>query len=124
VVKPFDYLVREKRASATAIPVSGAKIPHGVSYAPHPSPFLPRASHLQAAYPREILEVVCDEHGIGGGEYCGDNDSHLGRINVLYHESSGGKYVPRVVFFALKPGVIEAATLRRFSASSSARETS
>jgi hypothetical protein len=26
-------------------------------------------------------EVVCDEHGIGGsGEYCGDNDAHLGRI--------------------------------------------
>jgi hypothetical protein len=34
--------------------------------------------------------VVCDEHGIGGGgEYCGDNDSQLDRINVLYHEASG-----------------------------------
>ena len=30
--------------------------------------------------------MVCDEHGIGGsGEYCGDNDAYLGRINVLYH---------------------------------------
>jgi hypothetical protein len=38
--------------------------------------------------------VVCDEHGIGGGgEYCGDNDSHLGRINALYHGALGGKYV-------------------------------
>jgi tubulin beta len=38
-------------------------------------------------------EVVCDEHGIGGnGEYCGDNDAHLGRINLLYHEAFGGKY--------------------------------
>ena len=38
-------------------------------------------------------EVVCDEHGIGGsGEYCGDNDAHLGRINLFYHEALGGKY--------------------------------
>jgi hypothetical protein len=32
----------------------------------------------------EILEVLCDESGIGGdGEYCGDNDAQLGRINAL-----------------------------------------
>jgi len=30
--------------------------------------------------------MVCDDHGIGGsGEYCGDNDAYLGRINVLCH---------------------------------------
>ena len=41
----------------------------------------------------KFLEVVCDEHGIGSsGEYCGDNDSHLDRINVFYHEAFGGKY--------------------------------
>jgi hypothetical protein len=35
-----------------------------------------------------LWEVACDEHGIGGGgEYCGDNDVQLGRINVLYHEA-------------------------------------
>jgi tubulin beta len=46
-------------------------------------------------------------HGIGGdGEYCGDNDAQLGRINVFYHEASGGKYVPRAVFF--EPGMIDA----------------
>ena len=66
--------------------------------------FLPRALRLQAASSREILhvqagqcgnqmgkkfwEVVCGEHGIGGdGEYCGDNDAQLGRINVFYHEA-------------------------------------
>jgi tubulin beta len=33
-------------------------------------------------------KVVCDEHGIrGGGEYCGDNDTQLDRISVLYHEA-------------------------------------
>jgi hypothetical protein len=31
-------------------------------------------------------EAVCDVHGIGGsGEYFGDNDAYLGRINVFYH---------------------------------------
>jgi hypothetical protein len=39
-------------------------------------------------------EVACDEHGIGG------NDAQLGRINMLYHEASGGKYVPPRVRFA------------------------
>jgi hypothetical protein len=40
----------------------------------------------------KFLEVVCDEHIIGGsGEYCGDNDAHLGCINVFYPEALGGK---------------------------------
>mmetsp|Transcript_6035 Transcript_6035/g.9026 ORF Transcript_6035/g.9026 Transcript_6035/m.9026 type:complete len:446 (-) Transcript_6035:169-1506(-) len=57
----------------------------------------------------KFWEVVCDEHGIGGdGEYCGDNDAQLDRINVFYHEATGGKYVPRAVLFDLEPGVIDA----------------
>jgi tubulin beta len=53
---------------------------------------------------------VCDEHGLGcDGEYCGDNDAQLGRINVFYHETSGDKHVPRTVLFDLEPGVIDAA---------------
>jgi tubulin beta len=52
----------------------------------------------------KFWEVVCDEHGIGGsGEYSGDKDAHLDRINLFYHEASGGKYVPRAVLFDLKP---------------------
>jgi tubulin beta len=44
----------------------------------------------------KFWEVVCDEHGIGGsGEYSGNNDAHLGRINVFYHEALSDKYVPR-----------------------------
>ena len=40
------------------------------------------------------MVLSCDENGIGGGgEYCGDNDAQLGRINVFYHEAPGGKYV-------------------------------
>ena len=52
--------------------------------------------------------MFCDENGIGGdGEYCGDNDAQLGRINVFYHEASGGKCALRTVFF--EPGMIDAA---------------
>jgi len=73
----------------------------------------------------KLGEVVCDEHGIGGsGWYCGDIDAHLGRVNVLYHEALGGKYVPCAVLFDLEPGVIGAVALSRRSASSSARATS
>jgi hypothetical protein len=46
--------------------------------------------------------MLRDEHGIGGdGEYCGGNDALIGRINVFYYSASGGKYVPRTVFFDL-----------------------
>jgi hypothetical protein len=39
----------------------------------------------------KFCEVVCDEYSIGGdGEYFGDNDAQLGRINVFYHEAFGG----------------------------------
>jgi hypothetical protein len=83
--------------------------------------FSPACSRLQAASLREILrmlagqcgnqmgkkswEMVYDEHGIGGGssEYCGGNDAQLGRIDVLYHEASGGKYVPRAMLIDLGP---------------------
>jgi tubulin beta len=68
--------------------------------------------------------VVCDEHGIGGsGEYCGDNNAHLRRINVFYHEALGGKYVPCAVVFDLEFGVIGAVTLSRRSLGSSGRKT-
>jgi tubulin beta len=50
--------------------------------------------------------VVCDEHGIrGDGEYFGDNDAQLDRINAFHDEASGGRYVPRAVLFNLEPGV-------------------
>jgi tubulin beta len=68
---------------------------------------------------------VCNEHGIGGGgENCGDNDARLFRINVLYHEALGDKYVFRAVLMDLEPGVIDAAALSRRSESLYASETS
>ena len=57
---------------------------------------------------------MCYEHGIGSdGEYFGDNDAQLGRVNVFYHEASVGRYVPRAVLFDLEPGVIDALRRRR-----------
>ena len=59
-----------------------------------------RACHRNFLFP---------EYRIGGdGDYCGDSDAQLGCINVFYYEASGGKYVPRAVFFDLEPGVIGA----------------
>ena len=70
-------------------------------------------------------EMVCDESATGGsGEYCGDSDAHLGRINVFFHEALDGKYVPRAVLFDLEPGVMGAVIINSRSANSSARITS
>jgi tubulin beta len=58
----------------------------------------------------EFWEVVCGGHGIGGeGEYCGGNDAQLGRVDVLYHEASGGRCLPCAAPFDLEPSVIDAA---------------
>jgi hypothetical protein len=51
------------------------------------------------------------------------SDSHLGRINVFYHEALGGKYAPRAVLFDPEPGVAGAVAISRRSASSSAQTT-
>jgi tubulin beta len=53
--------------------------------------------------------VLCDENGFeGDGEYSGDSDAQLDRINVFYHWASDGMYVPRAGLFNLEPGVIDA----------------
>jgi hypothetical protein len=73
----------------------------------------------------KFWEVVCDGHGIGGGgKYCGGNNAQFGRINVLYHKATAGKYDHRAVLSDLEPGVIHAATISRRSASFSALKTS
>ncbi|KAH0870922.1 hypothetical protein HID58_077944 [Brassica napus] len=41
----------------------------------------------------KFWEVICGEHAIDPtGQYCGDSDLQLERINVYYNEASGGKY--------------------------------
>jgi|AntAceMinimDraft_5_1070358.scaffolds.fasta_scaffold174669_1 hypothetical protein len=63
----------------------------------------------------KFWEVVCDEQGIGSeGGYCGKNDAHLGRINLIYNEASGGKFAPIAILFDLEPGVISAVLARHY----------
>jgi len=69
--------------------------------------------HLQAGQcgnqiGQKFWEVISDEHGISSdGNYVGDNDQQLERINVYYNEASGGKYVPRAVLVDLEPGTMD-----------------
>ena len=56
----------------------------------------------------KFWEVISDEHGIDpNGQYYGDSDLQLERINVFYNEANGGRYVPRAVLVDLEPGVID-----------------
>ncbi|XP_069980914.1 tubulin beta-4B chain isoform X2 [Penaeus vannamei] len=70
--------------------------------------------HLQAGQcgnqiGSKFWEVISDEHGIDPvGQYSGDTDMQLERINVYYNEASGGRYVPRAVLVDLEPGTMEA----------------
>jgi hypothetical protein len=61
-------------------------------------------------------KVVCDEYGIRGGEYYGDNDAQFGRINLLNHEVQSGNCVSRAVIFEFEPGVIGAVYCARVAA--------
>jgi hypothetical protein len=43
----------------------------------------------------KFWEVACSKHGNGDdGEYCGGNDTQLGRTNIFHHEASGGSMCP------------------------------
>lgn len=57
----------------------------------------------------QFWEIISDEHGIDAvGNYKGDSDLQLERINVYYNEATGGcKFVPRAILIDLEPGTIE-----------------
>ncbi|CAB3221140.1 unnamed protein product [Arctia plantaginis] len=57
----------------------------------------------------KFWEVISDEHGIDPcGNYHGDSDLQLERINVFYNEGLKSKYVPRAVLVDLEPGTMDA----------------
>lgn len=57
----------------------------------------------------KFWEVISDEHGIDpNGNYCGDCDLQLERVNVYYNEGSSAKFVPRAVLVDLEPGTMDA----------------
>ena len=52
--------------------------------------------------------MISGEHGIDAtGNYSGDSDLQLERIDVYYNEATGGKYVPRAVLVDLEPGTMD-----------------
>jgi len=56
----------------------------------------------------KFWEVICVEHGIDKtGEYIGENDNQLERINVYFNEATGGRYVPRCILMDLEPGTMD-----------------
>jgi len=56
----------------------------------------------------KFWEVICGEHGINKtGEYEGEEDNQLERINVYYNEATGGRYVPRAILMDLEPGTMD-----------------
>ncbi|CAG5131233.1 unnamed protein product [Candidula unifasciata] len=63
----------------------------------------------------KFWEVISDEHGIDPtGNYVGDTDLQLERINVYYDEAAGGRYVPRAALIDLEPGSIDWVRSGRF----------
>ena len=56
----------------------------------------------------KFWEVISEEHGIDlKGNYHGDSDLQLERINVFYNETMGGQYIPRSILMDLEPGIID-----------------
>ncbi|XP_069104157.1 tubulin beta-2 chain-like [Argopecten irradians] len=56
----------------------------------------------------KFWEVISDEHGIDpNGQYKGDLDLQLERINVYFNEAQGAHYVPRAVLVDLEPGTMD-----------------
>uniref|UniRef100_A0A915Q581 Tubulin beta chain n=1 Tax=Setaria digitata TaxID=48799 RepID=A0A915Q581_9BILA len=56
----------------------------------------------------KFWEVISDEHGIDPlGQYHGDSDLQLERINVYYSEVQKQRYVPRAVLVDLEPGTMD-----------------
>ena len=56
----------------------------------------------------KFWEVISDEHGIDPiGNYQGESDLQLERINVYFNEGQKAKYVPRAILVDLEPGTMD-----------------
>ncbi|ORZ26194.1 tubulin beta-3 chain [Absidia repens] len=58
---------------------------------------------------QKFWETISQEHGLdANGNYVGQDDLQLERINVFYNEGFQGKYVPRAVLVDLEPATMDA----------------
>ncbi|XP_032897893.1 tubulin beta-1 chain [Amblyraja radiata] len=56
----------------------------------------------------KFWEVISEEHGINSnGNYTGDSDVQLERVNVYFNEAHDNKYVPRAILVDLEPGTMD-----------------
>jgi len=56
----------------------------------------------------KFWQTISEEHGVdGAGNYKGNDDMQLERINVYYNEAGSGKYVPRAILVDLEPGTMD-----------------
>ncbi|GLT30095.1 hypothetical protein SLA2020_049160 [Shorea laevis] len=63
----------------------------------------------------KFWEVVCAEHDIDStGQYQGNNDLQLERVNVYYNEASCGRFVLRAALMDLGPGTIDSVRSRPY----------
>lgn len=63
----------------------------------------------------KFWEVISDEHGIDPlGTYKGSADLQLERVDVYYHEATGGRYVPRAVLVDLESGTMDSVKASAF----------
>ena len=69
--------------------------------------------HLQAGQAgnqvgAKFWEIISDEHGIDQtGQFRGDSDLQIERIEVYYNEASSKKFVPRAILVDLEPGTMD-----------------
>ncbi|KAJ1911395.1 structural constituent of cytoskeleton [Tieghemiomyces parasiticus] len=57
----------------------------------------------------KFWETISEEHGLNAdGQYIGDNDIQLSRLDVYFNEASNNKYVPRSVLVDLECGTMDA----------------
>jgi len=63
----------------------------------------------------KFWETICDEHGLNQrGEYVGDNDLQLDRINVYYNQNQAGNYKPRAILVDLERPTIDSICAGQF----------
>lgn len=63
----------------------------------------------------KFWELISMEHGISPtGQYVGDDDEQLQRVNVYFNEGYGGRYVPRAICTDLEPGTIDSLKSGRY----------
>jgi len=63
----------------------------------------------------KFWETIAQEHGLApDGMYCGNNPVQLEKIDVFYHETSTGQFVPRAVLVDMENSVLNHITSRTY----------